>query len=102
MPAVEAGEGVYRKKVEEGLEKKATREKRERDEYWRKEGRKRRIGSEDVGVRERKGTKRERANDLDRNVPQHTLVIGSSCPVHKPGADDDGENNVDDYPEASG
>ncbi|KAI5304999.1 Glycoside hydrolase 2 (Mannanase, beta-galactosidase) [Ascosphaera pollenicola] len=32
---------VYRAKVAENLEKKAEREKRERDEYWRKEGRKR-------------------------------------------------------------
>ncbi|KAL4920121.1 hypothetical protein BDW62DRAFT_177666 [Aspergillus aurantiobrunneus] len=32
---------VYRAKVAEGLVKKAEREKRERDEYWRKEGKKR-------------------------------------------------------------
>jgi ribosome biogenesis protein BMS1 len=32
---------VYRAKVAESLEKKAEREKRERDEYWRREGRKR-------------------------------------------------------------
>ncbi|KAL4785373.1 hypothetical protein BJX76DRAFT_181160 [Aspergillus varians] len=32
---------VYRAKVAEGLEKKAEREKRERDDYWRKEGKKR-------------------------------------------------------------
>ncbi|KAI9764088.1 MAG: Glycoside hydrolase 2 (Mannanase, beta-galactosidase) [Geoglossum simile] len=32
---------VYRKKVAEGLEKKGEREKRERDEYWRREGKKR-------------------------------------------------------------
>lgn len=32
---------VYRAKVAEGLEKKAEREKRERDEYWRREGKKR-------------------------------------------------------------
>ncbi len=38
----------YRKKVEENLGKKGEREKRERDEYWRKEGRKRK-GAEDGG-----------------------------------------------------
>ncbi|KAL5051405.1 hypothetical protein BDW71DRAFT_170959 [Aspergillus fruticulosus] len=32
---------VYRAKVAESLEKKAEREKRERDEYWRREGKKR-------------------------------------------------------------
>ncbi|KAJ0416544.1 hypothetical protein BJY00DRAFT_232841 [Aspergillus carlsbadensis] len=32
---------VYRAKVADGLEKKAEREKRERDEYWRREGKKR-------------------------------------------------------------
>ena len=32
---------VYRAKVESGLEKKAEREKRERDEFWQREGRKR-------------------------------------------------------------
>ena len=32
---------VYRKKVEENLEKKGEREKRERDEFWQREGRKR-------------------------------------------------------------
>jgi ribosome biogenesis protein BMS1 len=41
----------YRRKVEEGLEKKENREKRERDEYWRKEGRKRKGGTEDGGSR---------------------------------------------------
>ncbi|KZZ90601.1 ribosome biogenesis protein [Ascosphaera apis ARSEF 7405] len=37
---------VYRAKVAENLEKKAEREKRERDEYWRKEGRKRKSEGE--------------------------------------------------------
>ena len=32
---------VYRARVSEGLEKKATREKKERDEFWRREGKKR-------------------------------------------------------------
>ena len=36
----------YRKKVEDSLAKKEEREKRERDEYWRKEGRKRKDGTE--------------------------------------------------------
>jgi len=39
---------VYRKKVAENMEMKATREKKERDEYWAKEGRKRR-NSESAG-----------------------------------------------------
>jgi ribosome biogenesis protein BMS1 len=34
---------VYRKKVAENLEKKAEREKRERDDYWAREGRKRKT-----------------------------------------------------------
>ncbi|RAH72648.1 GTPase BMS1 [Aspergillus aculeatinus CBS 121060] len=34
---------VYRAKVAEGLEKKAEREKRERDDYWRREGKKRKA-----------------------------------------------------------
>ena len=37
---------VHRKKVEEGLELKKTREKREKDEYWAKEGRKRGAGDD--------------------------------------------------------
>ncbi|KAI5291796.1 Glycoside hydrolase 2 (Mannanase, beta-galactosidase) [Ascosphaera aggregata] len=40
---------VYRAKVAENLEKKAEREKRERDEYWRKEGRKRKSEGEGGG-----------------------------------------------------
>lgn len=43
----------YRKKVEDGLEKKAEREKRERDDYWRKEGRKRKGGDSADGQRKR-------------------------------------------------
>jgi len=39
---------VYRKKVAENMEMKAAREKKERDEYWAKEGRKRR-NSEGAG-----------------------------------------------------
>ena len=34
---------VYRKKVGENLEKKGEREKRERDDFWRREGKKRRY-----------------------------------------------------------
>jgi ribosome biogenesis protein BMS1 len=34
----EEGREGCRKKVEEGLEKKATKEKRERDEYWKVRG----------------------------------------------------------------
>ncbi|KAI5294783.1 Glycoside hydrolase 2 (Mannanase, beta-galactosidase) [Ascosphaera acerosa] len=40
---------VHRAKVAESLEKKAEREKRERDEYWRREGRKRKNDSEGGG-----------------------------------------------------
>jgi len=36
----------HRKKVEAGLEKKAAREKREKDEYWAKEGKKRKSSGE--------------------------------------------------------
>jgi ribosome biogenesis protein BMS1 len=39
----------YRQKVDEGRAKKESREKRERDEYWRREGRKRKGGAEDGG-----------------------------------------------------
>ncbi|TPR09121.1 Telomere length regulation family protein [Aspergillus niger] len=46
---------VYRAKVAEGLEKKAEREKRERDEYWRREGKKRKNqDSEGGGGKKRK------------------------------------------------
>ncbi len=45
---------VYRKKVAENLEKKADREKRERDEYWQKEGRKRKTNDEGGGGKRRK------------------------------------------------
>ncbi|OGE50227.1 hypothetical protein PENARI_c018G01817 [Penicillium arizonense] len=40
---------VYRAKVAEGLEKKAEREKRERNDYWRKEGKKRKNTDEEGG-----------------------------------------------------
>lgn len=40
---------VYRKKVAENIENKTAREKRERDDFWRKEGRKRQAGSEGGG-----------------------------------------------------
>lgn len=40
---------VYRKKVEENLEKKGEREKRERDDFWQKEGRKRQKQGEGGG-----------------------------------------------------
>ncbi|EAW14372.1 GTPase BMS1 [Aspergillus clavatus NRRL 1] len=40
---------VYRAKVAESLEKKAEREKRERDEYWRREGRKRKAQDSEGG-----------------------------------------------------
>ena len=40
---------VYRKKLEENLEKKGEREKRERDEFWQKEGRKRQKQGEGGG-----------------------------------------------------
>lgn len=43
----EEGRRDYRDKVREGLEKKEGRERREKEEYWRKEGRKRgRIGGD--------------------------------------------------------
>ena len=47
----------YRKQVEENLEKKGEREKRERDEYWRREGRKRKFPGDGEGGG---GGKRER------------------------------------------
>jgi ribosome biogenesis protein BMS1 len=37
----------YRKKVEEGLAKKESKEKRERDEFWRREGQKRKGRTQD-------------------------------------------------------
>lgn len=40
---------VYRAKVAEGLEKKAEREKRERDEFWRREGKKRKNSDGESG-----------------------------------------------------
>lgn len=40
---------VYRKKVAENIENKSAREKRERDDFWRKEGRKRQAGAEGGG-----------------------------------------------------
>ncbi|CAI7668682.1 unnamed protein product [Penicillium palitans] len=49
---------VYRAKVADGLEKKAEREKRERNDYWRKEGKKRKNPDEDSGGRGR-GKKRK-------------------------------------------
>lgn len=45
--AKEAKREVYRKKVAENMEMKAAREKKEKDEYWAKEGKKRRHS--DVG-----------------------------------------------------
>jgi ribosome biogenesis protein BMS1 len=51
----EEGRQKYRAKVEKSLELKAEREKRERDDYWRKEGRKRRGDAEGGG-----GGKRQR------------------------------------------
>lgn len=40
---------VYRKKVAENLEKKGERERKERDDFWAKEGRKRQAGAEGGG-----------------------------------------------------
>ncbi|KAL8789412.1 MAG: hypothetical protein Q9213_001169 [Squamulea squamosa] len=39
----------YRRKIKENAEMKAGREKREKEEYWRREGKKRGRGSDDVG-----------------------------------------------------
>ena len=47
--AQEARKVGYRKKMAENIEKKGEREKRERDDYWRKEGKKRRTQSEGGG-----------------------------------------------------
>ncbi|MCJ1282216.1 Glycoside hydrolase 2 (Mannanase, beta-galactosidase) [Xylographa opegraphella] len=47
--AQEARKVGYRKKIAENMEKKGEREKRERDDYWRKEGKKRRTQSEGGG-----------------------------------------------------
>jgi ribosome biogenesis protein BMS1 len=49
---------VYRAKVADSLEKKAEREKRERNDYWRKEGKKRKNPDEESGGRGR-GKKRK-------------------------------------------
>ncbi|KAG0161023.1 hypothetical protein PDIDSM_8556 [Penicillium digitatum] len=49
---------VYRAKVADSLEKKAEREKRERNDYWRKEGNKTKNPDEDSGGRGR-GKKRK-------------------------------------------
>lgn len=49
---------VYRRKVAENLENKAAREKRERDEFWQKEGRKRAVPGDSNGGRG--GAKRRR------------------------------------------
>lgn len=45
---------VYRAKIADGLEKKATRERKERDEYWRREGKKRKNPEEESGGRGKK------------------------------------------------
>ncbi|KPI43237.1 Ribosome biogenesis protein bms1 [Cyphellophora attinorum] len=50
---------VYRKKVAENLEKKTEREKRERDEFWQKEGQKRQRQGDGSGGRRPKRAKRE-------------------------------------------
>jgi ribosome biogenesis protein BMS1 len=47
--AQEARKAGYRKKMADNLEKKADREKREKDEYWRREGKKRRVSGEGDG-----------------------------------------------------
>ena len=47
--AQEARKVGYRKKMAENIEKKGEREKRERDDYWRKEGKKRRTQSDGGG-----------------------------------------------------
>lgn len=49
---------VHRAKVAENLEKKNDREKRERDEYWRREGKKRKHTTGDTG-----GGKRRKGSD---------------------------------------
>lgn len=49
----------YRAKVAENLEKKGEREKRERDEYWRREGKKRKHTAGGGGG----GVKRQKAED---------------------------------------
>lgn len=45
---------VYRAKVADGLEKKANRERKERDEYWRREGKKRKNPEGESGGRGKK------------------------------------------------
>lgn len=46
---------AHRARVEEGLEKKSAREKRERDEYWRREGKKRKAdGGQGGGGKKKK------------------------------------------------
>lgn len=55
----EARREPYRKKVAAGLEMKAAREKREKDEYWRREGKKRGRGEDGGGGGGRGGKKRK-------------------------------------------
>jgi len=45
---------AYRAKLAESLEKKAEREKRERDEFWRREGKKRKNQEEEGGSKKKK------------------------------------------------
>jgi ribosome biogenesis protein BMS1 len=47
--AKEAKRVVYRKKVEENAEKRGEREKKEKQDYWRKEGKKRRADTDGEG-----------------------------------------------------
>lgn len=56
--AKEAKREVYRKKVAENLEMKAAREKKEKDEYWAKEGKKRRHSEMSAGGRGGRGGSR--------------------------------------------
>lgn len=56
--AKEAKREIYRKKVAENLEMKAAREKKEKDEYWAKEGKKRRHSEMGGGGRGGRGGSR--------------------------------------------
>jgi ribosome biogenesis protein BMS1 len=60
--AKEAKRQVYRKKVAENVQMKEAREKRERDEYWAKEGKKRRNSEPGAGHGRGKRSKRNADN----------------------------------------
>ncbi|RKF58753.1 Ribosome biogenesis protein bms1 [Golovinomyces cichoracearum] len=51
--AKESSRQIYRKKLEENVAKRAERERKEKQDYWRKEGKKRKAENDDTGARKR-------------------------------------------------